>query len=421
MAARPRERVERPRPPNPVAARAEQQWIFTEEELLHTPSIEDGMSPADERELRRKGMNFVVQVGVMLKLPQLTLSTAGVFLHRFITRKSLVNKDGHKALHHYQIAATSLFLATKVEENCRKMKELVIACCRVAQKNPNLLVDEQTKDFWRWRDTILYHEDVLLETICFDLTIESPYKLLFDMLKYFGLEHNKRVRNAAWTFINDSHATQLCLLFTSRTIAAAALYCGARLCDVSLPDEDGRPWWESQYVKLKDMRRACNYMASIYEKAPVKEGMENIYVGLRTPEHGDSMSAATRLRTSQTPMSPAASSVSVDLTGSEQGVKRSREEHVKGDDDNAANGEKERHAQSETDRKDDGAAEGEPGPKRLKTASNGGSAEGEPGPKHHQAESNGASVERTQGSAGAAAKKTAGADDDLSEEGEVEE
>ncbi|KAK7537648.1 cyclin-like protein [Phyllosticta citricarpa] len=398
IATRPRERVERPRPPNPVAARAEQQWIFTEEELLHTPSIEDGMSPADERELRRKGMNFIVQVGVMLKLPQLTLSTAGVFLHRFITRRSLVNKDGHKALHHYQIAATSLFLATKVEENCRKMKELVIACCRVAQKNPNLLVDEQTKDFWRWRDTILYHEDVLLETICFDLTIESPYKLLFDMLKFFGMEHNKRVRNAAWTFINDSHATQLCLLFTSRTIAAAALYCGARLCDVSFPDEDGRPWWETQYVKLKDMRRACNYMASIYEKAPVKEGMENIY----------------------TPMSPAASSVSVEPTGSDQGVKRSREEHVKGDDDSAANGEKERHAQPETTRKDDAVAEGEPGPKRLKTGSNGGSTEGEPGPKHHQAESNGASVERTQGSA-EATKKTAVADDDLSEEGEVEE
>lgn len=99
--SRPRERAERPRPPNPIAAKAEQQWIFTEDELLHTPSIEDGMSPADERELRRKGMNFIVQVGVMLKLPQLTLSTAGVFLHRFITRRSLVNKDGYKALHHY--------------------------------------------------------------------------------------------------------------------------------------------------------------------------------------------------------------------------------------------------------------------------------------------------------------------------------
>lgn len=92
---------ERPRPPNPVVVQNEQQWIFTEEDLLHTPSIEDGMSPEQEKEMRYKGMTFIYQVGAMLKLPQLTLSTAGVFLNRFITRRSLVSKDGYKALHHY--------------------------------------------------------------------------------------------------------------------------------------------------------------------------------------------------------------------------------------------------------------------------------------------------------------------------------
>lgn len=101
---------ERPRPPNPVAVQNEQQWIFTEEELQHTPSIEDGMSPEQEKEMRYKGMTFIYQVGAMLKLPQLTLSTAGVFLNRFITRRSLVSKDGYKALHHYVRLPSSLLL-----------------------------------------------------------------------------------------------------------------------------------------------------------------------------------------------------------------------------------------------------------------------------------------------------------------------
>ncbi|KAF2085029.1 cyclin-like protein [Saccharata proteae CBS 121410] len=319
--ASPRVVRERPKPPNDVVLQAEQQWMFTEEELLHTPSIEDGMTPEAEREMRFKGTNFIWQVGAMLKLPQLTLTTAAVFLNRFITRRSLVSREGYKALHHYQIAATSLFLATKVEENCRKMKELVIACCRVAQKNPNLLVDEQTKDFWRWRDTILYNEDVLLETICFDLTVEAPHKLFFEMMCYLGVEHNKRLRNAGWSFINDSNLTQLCLLVPSRTIAAAALYCGARLCGVSFADEDGKPWWEIQHVRLRDIRRACNYMAGIYEHVPPKEGQESIYVGLRTPEDGDPLFAETRLRTEQTPTSPAPSSLGgvMERSGSEQG------------------------------------------------------------------------------------------------------
>ncbi|KAF2843276.1 cyclin-like protein, partial [Patellaria atrata CBS 101060] len=297
---------QRPKPPTAVLAEAEQQWIFTEDELLQTPSIVDGMSPQEERERRNKGINFISQVGVMLKLPQITLSTAAVFFNRFLMRNSLVVVNGSKPLHHYQIGATSLFLASKVEENCRKMKELIVACCRVAQKNPGLIVDEQTKDFWRWRDTILYSEDVLLESICFDLTVEAPHKLLFDILKYYRVEHDKRLRNAAWSFINDSSMTQLCLLFTSRTIAAAAVYCGARLCGVVFADEHGRPWWEVQGVALRDIRRACNYMAQIYEDVLPKDGGESIYVGLRTPEDDDPRFEKTRLRGSQTPQTPAA-------------------------------------------------------------------------------------------------------------------
>ena len=205
------------------------------------------------------------------------------------------------------------------------MKDLVIACCRVAQKNPNLVVDEQSKDYWKWRDTILLNEDVLLEVLCFDLTIEAPHKQLFDMLKYYRVEHNKPLRNAAWAFVTDSNVTQLCLLSSSRTIAAAALYAGARLFEIKLPDKNGRPWWETQHVRLKDMLKAANYMCANYEHTPVKagaEGGQSIYVGLRTPEdalNGDYYSAddgeepvwdRTRLKSSEqaigTPLQSAA-------------------------------------------------------------------------------------------------------------------
>jgi protein BUR2 len=294
---------ERPRPLPPAVAAAEEQWIFTEDELLQAPSIVDGMSPEEERALRRKGVNFTLQVGMMLKLPQTTLSTAAVFFHRYLMRNSLKPRPGYKPLHHYvsalplptleprltmcqQVAATGLFLATKVEENVRKMKEIVVACVRVALKDPNKLVDEQTKDFWKWRDTILYSEDVLLESLSFDMNIEPPYKTMYDMLKYYNVEHNKRLRNAAWSFLSDSCLTQLCLLFTSRAIAAASLYAGARMVELELPQEDGKPWWEIQCVQLRDIRRACNHMADIYETVPSKDGEPNIYAGLRSPEDG---------------------------------------------------------------------------------------------------------------------------------------
>ncbi|KAL9123592.1 MAG: hypothetical protein Q9217_006992 [Psora testacea] len=259
-----------------VLMAAESQWLFTEEELLRTPSIIDGLPLEKERENRSKGVNFILQVGIMLKLPQITLATASVFLHRFYMRHSMQDVPGRPGHHYYSMAATSLFLATKVEENCRKMKELVIACVRVAQKDPYKTVDEQDKEYWRWRDNILLNEDLLLEAICFDLRLEPPYKTLYDLLLLFGKENNKKLRNAAWAFISDSCLTTLCLLFPSRTIATSALYAAAKHSSIAFPDDDrGRPWWDVIGEDLEDVRRACNYMAEVYQVVPAKAGREN--------------------------------------------------------------------------------------------------------------------------------------------------
>ncbi|KAI9873328.1 MAG: hypothetical protein M1830_000538 [Pleopsidium flavum] len=327
--------------PNEILLAAETQWIFTEEELLRTPSALDGMPPEKERENRGKGVNFIVQVGIMLKLPQITLATASVFLHRFFMRFSMVDLPGRPGLHYYAIAATSLFLATKVEENCRKMRELVIACCRVAQKNPNLVIDEQSKEYWRWRDTILHNEDVLLEALCFDLSLEPPYSILFEFLMYFGEGKNKKLRNAAWAFVNDSNLTMLCLLYTSRTIAAAALYAAAKHCGVSFPDDTtGRPWWDIVGVELKNVRKACNYMTGVYENSPLKGG-DSGGMYERTPEDGDEMVAKTRRLAESTEPSPVPDANSPSLrassiAGSEQGAgKRLRHDEKP---ENGANG-----------------------------------------------------------------------------------
>ena len=74
---------QRPKSPNAVLAESEAQWLFTDAELANTPSIQEGMSHAEEKELRAKGVNFINQVGILLKLPQLTLSTAAIFFQRF--------------------------------------------------------------------------------------------------------------------------------------------------------------------------------------------------------------------------------------------------------------------------------------------------------------------------------------------------
>jgi protein BUR2 len=49
------------------------------------------MDIIQEQSNRSKGVNFITQVGMLLKLPQLTLATASVYLHRFFMRHFMVD------------------------------------------------------------------------------------------------------------------------------------------------------------------------------------------------------------------------------------------------------------------------------------------------------------------------------------------
>jgi protein BUR2 len=78
---------------------SQNQWMFTEEEIHNSPSILDGLTFTEESCRRAKGVNFITQAGILLKIPQLTLGTAAVFFHRFYMRCSMVIEKG--GIHHY--------------------------------------------------------------------------------------------------------------------------------------------------------------------------------------------------------------------------------------------------------------------------------------------------------------------------------
>ena len=82
-----------------VPKHTQEQWLFTDEELNTTPSILQGMPVTEERSRRAKGVNFITQAGILLKLPQVTLGTASMFFHRLFMRMGMDEKYG--GIHHY--------------------------------------------------------------------------------------------------------------------------------------------------------------------------------------------------------------------------------------------------------------------------------------------------------------------------------
>ncbi|KAK8879611.1 cyclin-like protein [Apiospora arundinis] len=254
---------------------AANQWLFTQAEVDSSPSIAEGMPPAEERLRRAKGVNFIYNVGIMLNLPQLTLYVAGVFFHRFYMRCSMDEKRG---IHHYNIAATAIFLANKTEENGAKTKNIIIAVAKVAQKNANLIIDEQSKEYWRWRDSILSYEEVMLEYLTFDLSITHPYQILYKLLEELNCIHNKDLRKSAWTFCNDSCLSTLPLLVESRDVALASIFFASIITKQTIPDIGGKSWWAALEASEERMRQACDVMVDFYKENPLRKA-DNPYTG----------------------------------------------------------------------------------------------------------------------------------------------
>lgn len=153
----------------------------------------------------------------------------------------------------------------------------MIAVVKVAQKNASLIIDEQSKEFWRWKDSILLYEETMLELLTFDVVLESPYNHLYELLKVLGIQSNKHMRNVAWAFLNDSCMTTLCLQMPPKDIAVASIYFSAKFNNEKLADgENGEPWWEYIGGMKERITRAIDIMADFYTDNPLKK-TENPY------------------------------------------------------------------------------------------------------------------------------------------------
>ncbi|GIL45138.1 hypothetical protein Vafri_2471, partial [Volvox africanus] len=151
-------------------------YIFrTLEELRATnPSIRDGLDPDKEVLWRRQYCKLIQEAGMALKIPQWGgISVAITLCHRFFAIKSMKKND------RFLVATACLFLAAKIEESPKLLKNVIMESERIRHtKNPAALraLDDPV-NFDRLREEVLQAERAVLYTLGFDLKIEQPYKV----------------------------------------------------------------------------------------------------------------------------------------------------------------------------------------------------------------------------------------------------
>ncbi|KAH9323317.1 hypothetical protein KI387_017956, partial [Taxus chinensis] len=240
-------------------------WYFAREEIeKNSPSRNDGIDLKRETYFRKSYCTFLQDLGMRLKLPQVTIATAIVFCHRFFHRQSHAKSD------RYTIATACMFLAGKVEETPRPLKDVIIISYEIRnKKDPEAVQKIRQKEVYeQQKELTLFGERVVLATLGFDLNVHHPYKPLVAAIKKFKVAQNA-LAQVAWNFVNDGLRTSLCLQFKPHHIAAGAIFLAAKFLKVKLPSDGEVVWWQEFDVTPLQLEEISNQMLELYEQNKV--------------------------------------------------------------------------------------------------------------------------------------------------------
>ncbi|KAJ8763710.1 hypothetical protein K2173_003492 [Erythroxylum novogranatense] len=247
-------------------------WYFTRKEIEeNSPSRRDGIDLKKETYFRKSYCTFLQDLGMRLKVPQITIATAIIFCHRFFIRQSHAKNDRRT------IATVCMFLAGKVEETPRPLKDVILVSYEIINKKDPAAVQriKQKEVYEQQKELILLGERVVLATLGFDLNVHHPYKPLVDAIKKFKVAQNA-LAQVAWNFVNDGLRTSLCLQFKPHHIAAGAIFLAAKFLKVKLPSDGEKVWWQEFDVTPRQLEEVSNQMLELYEqnRVPPSQGSE---------------------------------------------------------------------------------------------------------------------------------------------------
>ncbi|KAM0901881.1 hypothetical protein ACQ4PT_019666 [Festuca glaucescens] len=237
-------------------------WYFSRKEIEENSlSRRDGIDLKKESYLRKSYCTFLQDFGMRLKVPQVTIATAIVFCHRFFLRQSHAKNDRQI------IATVCMFLAGKVEETPRPLKDVVLISYEIIHKKDPAAVAriKQKEVYEQQKELLLIGERLVLVTLGFDMNVHHPYKPLVEAIKKFKVAQNA-LAQVAWNFVNDGLRTSLCLQFKPHHIAAGAIFLAAKFLKVKLPADGEKVWWQEFDVTPRQLEEVSNQMLELYEQ-----------------------------------------------------------------------------------------------------------------------------------------------------------
>ncbi|XP_065059785.1 cyclin-Q-like isoform X2 [Rhopilema esculentum] len=204
--------------------------------------------------------SLIFEVSKRLSLSSVTIHSACSIYHCFHRKLHsclpCCQKQWRPTDYNEVLASTSIYIASKIEEEPLKIRDVVNVCYRILHiHDPPLEIGEQ---YWCLRDSILSCEQFVLRVFQFRVSFDSPHKYLLSYLSslssWADLSEWSRagVSQFAWNLLQDSFHLPICVEEKPSVLSLAILKLAVECTELKLSTEGvSQLWWQAFHPDVK--------------------------------------------------------------------------------------------------------------------------------------------------------------------------
>lgn len=242
-------------------------WYFSKERLANTPSRKCNVLPDREEAYRQQAAWFIQDLGERLNVTQLCICTAIVYMQRFYMFHSFT------MFRRNSVSAAAMFLATKVQDEPRRLDQVVklgYAC--INKDQPNLVpLSSKCEQYQAEVQELVSNEIILLSTLGFDVAVSHPHPCVVQCCTALHLP--REFTKLSYLLATSSLlVTTLCLRFSPQVVACVCIHLANSWSINTLipPSNTGREWYHSldSTVNIELIETLKQEFEDILEKHP---------------------------------------------------------------------------------------------------------------------------------------------------------
>tara|TARA_B110000977_G_scaffold198761_1_gene284372 strand:- start:8560 stop:9840 length:1281 start_codon:yes stop_codon:yes gene_type:complete len=259
-------------------------FYFSDAQIEKSPSRDDGIDEVCEFRSKVYGCELIQEGSILLKATQAVACTGQVLLHRFYAKRSLIHFDVET------VAATCVFLACKLEEQPRKVRDVInvfhrgkgvrnrglngtagntgtgnTSTSNNSSTDPLHPLDTQSDQYDQLKCDLIRTERHALREFGFCVQVEHPHKFVLNYLRMFECAGDKSLIQSSWAYANDSLRTDLCIRFKACQVAVACVHLANRfLKRTKMPEKNNEHWFLLFDVTEGDLNIMCESILALY-------------------------------------------------------------------------------------------------------------------------------------------------------------